>query len=206
MKIKAFISLDELANKCKCDVADLLHEAALGNLRLSLQFYGKTPDKALLPKSIDSKTPQLPKGHPDAGVFDLHLEDAIALATYGQIEVENIFSPCGNWTVSFSPPRVVTSADVVVRNEEAQSFKIGEELTEPILDTERSRLLRLIAGMAMLIAKNNKKYTHGDKPNAFQIGEAVHDLLKALPDANLYGLGDTNIRTNISKGIDLLKK
>lgn len=206
MKTKGFVSLSKLAKQCNCDEADLLHQAALGNLRLSLQFYGKTPNRVIGAESIASETPQSPEYPPETGVFDLPLKDAEALVEHVQIAVEAIFSPSGKWAVSFDPPRVITAADVVVRNEEAQSFKISEEHTGPISDTERSQLLKQIAGMAMLIAKDNKKYTHGDNPNASQIGKAVHDLLEAWTDANVYGLGDTNIRTNISKGIDLLKK
>ena len=205
MKLISFIKMERLAKNCNCDVADLLNQAAKGLLRLSLPFYGEIPVK--IPFRCDSDAVQDIDMSSDSGLFDLHTEDAASLATYGHIAVETIFSQCGNWTVSFNPPRVVTPSIVVVRVEEAQDFqaKKVEAEVKPMSESERSRLLRQIGGMAMLIATKEKKYSHGTKPNANQIAESVKELLDAFPDFHSHGLGDTNLRESIREGIELLE-
>ena len=202
MTKKGFVRLEELAKTCKCLTDDLLHEAASGNLKLSIPFFGAEQQNFhfLAPTHNSVASADLP----DSGVFDLHLEDARALIESKSAVVEDIFSPCGKWILTLTPSRLLHISDVVVRIEEAQSFEIGLDLTPPVTDTERSRLLRQIAGMALLIAAENKVYKVGEKPSADAIADAVAPLFDALKNANLKGLGDTNIRTAIRRGLKLL--
>lgn len=206
MTSKSFVLLADLAKKCKCDAAELLHLAAKGNLKLSIPFYGVSPQRQyfLNPTNPEVVVPEIPAQLPDSGVFDLHIQDVVALVTHGQIAVDAIFSPCSVWAVSYEPPRVVSIADIVIRPEEAASFKIAVDVSDPMSPSERSRLLRLIGAMAVLLAQKANKYTSGGHPNASQIADAVGELLDALPDANSLGLGNTNVRTTISSGIELL--
>lgn len=202
----SFILLADLAKKCKCDTAELLHQAAKGNLKLSIPFYGIAPQRPyfLNPTNPDVDVPEIPEQLPDSGVFDLHIQDVVALVTHGQIAVDAIFSPCNVWAVSYEQPRVVSIDDIVIRTEEAASFNIAVDASDPMSLSERSRLLRLIGAMAILVAQQAKKYQAGGHPNASQIADAVGDLIDALPDSNSLGLGNTNVRTTISSGIELL--
>ena len=63
-----------------------------------------------------------------------------------------------------------------------------------------------IAGMALLIAAENKFYKVGDVPSANAIAEGIGVIFDALPNANLKGLCGTNIRTAINLGLKLLEK
>lgn len=202
MTKKGFVRLEELAKTCKCLTDDLLHEAASGNLKLSIPFIGAEQRNFHLLASVNDSG--VSAAQPDSGVFDLHLHDARELVQSKSAVVEDIFSPCGKWVLTLTPSRLVHISDVVVRIEEAQSFEIGLDLTPPVTDTERSRLLRQIAGMALLIAAENKVYKVGDKPSANAIADAVTPLFGALKNANLKGLNDTNIRTAITNGLKLL--
>lgn len=195
------IQIADLAERCKCNASDLLHEAAKGNLKLSIAFYGEEPRNLHFRAPLDCKDSP---SHPDSGIFDLHLGDVRALLQAGSVALDAIFSPCGQWILVFNPCRYIHLSDVVIRIEEAQAFELGFDLTPPVTDTERSRLLRQIAAMALLVAAQSKTYKVGSKPSADSISEGVGILLDALPNANLKGLGNTNIRTAISAGLKLL--
>ncbi|VVE14884.1 hypothetical protein PIN31115_02821 [Pandoraea iniqua] len=71
-------------------------------------------------------------------------------------------------------------------------------------DTERANLQKQIAAMALVLAEKSGKYRKGERPNVSQIAEAVDELLSALPDANSRGVGKSNVRANISAGLNLL--
>lgn len=205
MSKMGFVRLEELAKTCKCLTDDLLLEAASDNLKLSIPFFGEERQNFHFrtPLALGNQEPVVPDP-PETGVFDLHLEDIRELVNSKSAVVEDIFSPCGKWVLTLTPSRLLHISDVVVRIEEAQSFEIGLDLTPQVTDTERSRLLRQIAGMALLIAAENKVYRVGERPSADAIADAVAPLFNALTNANLKGLGDTNIRTSIKKGLKLL--
>ena len=67
-----------------------------------------------------------------------------------------------------------------------------------------SSLKKQVAALALLLAEKSGKYKKGDKPNAYQIAEAVGELLDAMPDANTRGVGKSSIRDSIKAGLSLL--
>ena len=70
--------------------------------------------------------------------------------------------------------------------------------------TERENLLKMLGGMALLIAEKSGRYQRGDSPNASAIASAVAELIEHLPSANNYGLSDRNIRSKLPEAIRLL--
>lgn len=203
MANKDFVPLYVFAKTNKLEICELLHLACVGKLALSLPFHGVVPTETC--SCVPGGDVSSFYGG-DNGVFDLHLQDVQALANFGgEIMVEHLFSKCSQWSVRFNPPRVVKLTDVVVRADEAASFKSELDYAEPISDSERSRLLRQIGAMAMFIASSASIYSRGSKPNAKQIAVAVEDMLNEAPDMNKYGIGDTNFRKSIGEGIKLLE-
>jgi len=77
---------------------------------------------------------------------------------------------------------------------------------QPLKENERKTLLKQIGCLALLLAEKSSRYTVGKNPNAYQIANDVLGLVEGMQDINRRGLGCTSLRTNISEGIELLKK
>lgn len=75
-----------------------------------------------------------------------------------------------------------------------------------VSDSERDKLLRQIAALALVAADSSKRYMRGDKPNVSQIAEAAVEMVEALPDSDKRGLRLTSLRDSIRDGFALLKK
>lgn len=75
-----------------------------------------------------------------------------------------------------------------------------------ISETAHNNLLKQIGSLALVLAEKNGRYRKKDSPNVNAIAESVIEIIDALPDANKYGLGSSNLRENISKGINLIIK
>lgn len=98
-------------------------------------------------------------------------------------------------------------AVIVVRTEALREFEQSiNSATAHIEDNEKEKYLKQIASLAYLLTEKSNLYKQGSRPNASQIAEAVQAMLDALPDANKRGLGKSNIRDSISKGMKLLDK
>ena len=81
------------------------------------------------------------------------------------------------------------------------------EVNQGISETEREKLLKQIGVMALLLSKKNNTFSKSSgEPNASQIAKAVQVELDSMPDANIKGLGDANLRASIKEGLELLKK
>ena len=76
----------------------------------------------------------------------------------------------------------------------------------PMTETERTKLLKQIGMLALLLSEKSNIYKIGGRPNKSQIAEGVITLLDALTDANRTWLLSSSIRDSISKGLDLLEK
>ncbi|MFD1555753.1 hypothetical protein ACFSHT_08955 [Paraburkholderia silviterrae] len=78
----------------------------------------------------------------------------------------------------------------------------ADELSE----TRERSYRKQIAGLAMLLANKSNRYKKDDgTPNADNIADDVRSLLDPLPRENTRGAGDTQIRENIGKGMELLQ-
>lgn len=75
-----------------------------------------------------------------------------------------------------------------------------------VSDSERDKLLRQIAALALVAAGSSKRYVRGDKPNVSQIAEAAVEMVEALPDSDKRGLRSTSLRDSIRDGFTLLKR
>ncbi|NOT13042.1 MAG: hypothetical protein HOP23_14605 [Methylococcaceae bacterium] len=80
------------------------------------------------------------------------------------------------------------------------SIPDGTDLTE----TERQKLLKQIGTLALVLAKQSKKYELGEKPNASQIAEAAQTIFDASDFPGKRGTGSSELRDSIGKGIILL--
>lgn len=83
---------------------------------------------------------------------------------------------------------------------------LSSSLGETASDGEQNKLLKQIGAMALVLADKHGRYKVGDRPNANQIADAVRDILDALPDISLRGLGKSSLRESIRAGIELLNK
>lgn len=78
-------------------------------------------------------------------------------------------------------------------------------IDEPQRQTiERDNLMKMLGGMALLIAEKHGKYRRGEKPNASAIAEAMAEIIEQLPSTNTYGLSPRNIRDKLPEAIRLL--
>jgi hypothetical protein len=98
---------------------------------------------------------------------------------------------------------VVLTADIA-KFEATLSDPADECIDATIGETERINLLKMLAGMALLLAEKGGKYKRGDKPNASGIAESVAEIIDHLPSANAYGLSARNIRDKLPEAIRLL--
>ncbi|WP_157198069.1 hypothetical protein [Methylomonas sp. DH-1] len=73
-----------------------------------------------------------------------------------------------------------------------------------ISEIERNNLLKQVAGIALALAEKNNRYKKGESVSANAVAESVIEIIESLPNAKKYGLGKTNIRESIGKGIRLI--
>jgi hypothetical protein len=78
--------------------------------------------------------------------------------------------------------------------------------SEDLSETERTKLLKQIGLLALVLSEKSNIYKIGNRPNASQIAEGVKTLLDLLPDANRKGVLSSSIRDSIHDGLDLLDK
>lgn len=89
---------------------------------------------------------------------------------------------------------------------EAEPKPAGESLS----DNERTKLLKHIGALALLLAEQKSLYKkpldkNGEwRPNASQVAQAVVDHIAQLP--NREGSGNSSLRKSIKAGVDLLNK
>jgi hypothetical protein len=111
------------------------------------------------------------------------------------------------WAAS-SPWQIPPELEAIAKKSEAAKLPETEpraETTEqPMTESERTRLLKQVAVLSLILAEKVKRYRRGQKPNANQIADSVAEMLDALPGANKYGLSSTNIRGSIAEGVALL--
>lgn len=86
-----------------------------------------------------------------------------------------------------------------------QTTQIGPAADTGLGAKERESLLKQIGALAALLSTYSNAYKRGGRPNASQIASAVGTLVEQMPDANLHGLGQSNIRGNITEGLSLLR-
>ena len=92
---------------------------------------------------------------------------------------------------------VIRASDIVLFE-----ASIADDEAKPI--TKQLDESKMIGAIALCLAAKAVKYKHGERPNAKAIAEDVVALLSGVPDAKLYGLADTKIRTAIASGIEAL--
>ncbi len=99
-------------------------------------------------------------------------------------------------------------AVLVIRTSDITRFETAsnteEEEPSKTNTTERENLLKMLGGMALLLAEKGGKYKRGNKPNASSIADEVSELIEHLPNSNLYGMSTRNIREKLSEAIRLL--
>ena len=83
---------------------------------------------------------------------------------------------------------------------------IPKPSSEDLSETERTKLLKQIGLLALVLSEKSKTYKISNRPNANQIAEGVKTLLDLLPDANRKGVLSSSIRDSIRDGLDLLDK
>jgi hypothetical protein len=89
---------------------------------------------------------------------------------------------------------------------EAEPKPAGESLS----DNERTKLLKHIGALALLVAEHKSIYRKAPdkegnwRPNASQVAQAVVDHIEKLPSRE--GSGKSSLRESIKAGIDLLTK
>lgn len=117
----------------------------------------------------------------------------------------NFLSACKEESPKDCYFRIDTSKEMILVL--AKDVKIKTEDKMELSETEREKLLKQIGALSTLLSKkcNTLRISNG-KPNVNQIAEAVLRELDTVPDANRKGLGNSNLRDSISKGLDLLNK
>lgn len=94
------------------------------------------------------------------------------------------------------------------RNSSEESNQKCDVPAEPDVSSSRvvDKLYRIIGALALMHAEKAKKYQKGERPNVNAIALSVEEIIDTLPDSNKYGLGNSNLREAITKGIGLLNE
>ncbi|NVE22355.1 hypothetical protein [Burkholderia glumae] len=77
---------------------------------------------------------------------------------------------------------------------------------EPSDETEKTKLLKQIGALSLLLAEKVGKYTRAGKPNASQIANDVGEIIDALSDASTSGLKSSSVRESIARGLKLINE
>jgi hypothetical protein len=97
------------------------------------------------------------------------------------------------------------SADLLIASEDLLATIAPPETPETMGTRERDTMLMQIGVLALVVAEHAGVYQLGDKPNVKRVSDTAKELVDRLPDANTRGLSSANFRTNIGKGISLVK-
>lgn len=87
----------------------------------------------------------------------------------------------------------------------AESRPSHSEESEEIAESERSRLLKHIGAIALLLAEKSNRYKKGAAPNVSAIADDIVALMEALPDSNMNAARKSVLRFSITEGLKLLK-
>ncbi|PXX51054.1 hypothetical protein [Aquitalea magnusonii] len=71
-------------------------------------------------------------------------------------------------------------------------------------DLPSDTTLKMLAGLALVLAEKGGRYKRGENPNYSQISQEIEVVCKNLPNADTFGLSPENIRKYISQGLALL--
>ncbi|KJV24905.1 hypothetical protein VI06_20620 [Aquitalea magnusonii] len=71
-------------------------------------------------------------------------------------------------------------------------------------DDPSETVLKMLAGLALVLSEKGGKYKRGERPNIVQIAKEIEEVCKGIPNADTFGLGSENIRNFIPKGLALL--
>ncbi|AXK39969.1 hypothetical protein [Crenobacter cavernae] len=116
-------------------------------------------------------------------------------------ELQDFLDDSGNYPVIDS----FEMADFVLQTvAQAPSDDDAEDRARSASPTERDNLMKMLGGMALLIAEKRGQYRRGENPNASAIAEAVVAIIERLPSSNAYGLSAENIRKKLSEAVRLL--
>lgn len=102
-------------------------------------------------------------------------------------------------------------SDLRMRREELERLQDGHEVYapkraghKPLGQHDAPVSTKIVGALALMLAETHEEYIRGGRPNANQIADYCGELLKALPNGRVWGLGDTKIRTAISNGVSAL--
>lgn len=98
-------------------------------------------------------------------------------------------------------PLLIKDAKLVVFNEDIDVLKGSES---HLAANERSKLLKQIASLALLLAEKSNKYKRGEKPNALSVASDVGLIFDAFEFEGKRGAGSSELRDSIASGVKLL--
>lgn len=215
------ISAKDAATQLGISDHDLIQLGALGKIAIGVRDYQES-HLSPAPIGLGVERPRFtddPAQYPFAGVLTLENED---LARLGQQNEINVSVGCLIWIggkhrVMFSPDLTVSLDNLVVPISEMTRLCNGvgnnnQIMDTPVGETRKETYLIQIASLALLVvknAKNPKQYMNGKKINKKAIGDAVVANIQAITKQdfdkfNLSQGASSNIRQNISKGLDLI--
>lgn len=213
---KKYFRLEELASKSGLSVSELLNYAIERKLYVAIEeFSGYVPpDNEQVsdpPNSCDSSEAQSP-----AWAIVIPAEVLKNILIFGHATLEAGYQ-CSNKIpelVTFVKPRKVTTSDLIVLPQFAETFIKLHGLKnlpqEPDLSpSARSTLLKQIAALAILLSKEHGQFQNGTKPNSYRIALAIEQALAKWPEDKGVILakdffGKSKINDSIREGLELI--
>jgi hypothetical protein len=208
-------SLDDVCMRWKARQQDILKFAANGQL----QLYAFIKPYSRVFFRLDGRSTEWMSTTPV--VVSPEVAGRLICETYVNVD-EWTTKDSARWERGSGPSAAlqglhITASSLVIFTDELKRFEAEHaESTQPdicptslavgISDSERDKLLRQIAGLALLVAEQNSTYRRGGAPNADKIAKEVGELFDALEDSNSFGAGNTSVRISIAAGLKLLKK
>jgi hypothetical protein len=98
---------------------------------------------------------------------------------------------------------------IVVRTRNIEIFESsfsGGNVTNALNTSENpsETVLKMLAGLALVLSEKGGKYKRGENPNYSQISQEIETVCKSIPNADTFGLSPENIRKFISQGLAML--
>ncbi len=225
---KEYFSLAELSQRWGWDISDIFLQIGTGKLKAHIKIIGNyVPTKIIGKETAPLEDGESPENNDDVsepdidGLYMLPEEYIQHLITDKGVYLAYAHCDGGKKAIVIYPERLVTLDDVVITKQEVARFEMCAQILDDgsqINESEKSRLLRLVGVLALVLANKGGKYAIGTKPNVSQIAIDVETMLaspevgkeesKSQSDIKFSfdkaGLGNTNIRLTISDGIKLL--
>jgi len=183
---KKYYRLKELSEAWHLEVSELLNYAIEGILHVAVEDFSGPVEDELLDDDSSPTDSEADVEYPRWALFPV--SDVLKrLALHGTDTIGGGYRVCASGLVPvfLRQPRIISVDDLVVPIQALGSF-VNSSLPAqgpdtPITKVGRETLLKQIAGLAVLLSKQQDQLAWGKKPNSLRIAEAIEKAIATWP-------------------------